>query len=344
MKRNRVLILLSIPLLVYACQTDDRSIYESGNLVPHTVERDTTLPAITVNNIRLHAEAYGPPDSTIVLCLHGGPGSDYRYMLPCSTLADQGYRVVFYDQMGAGLSQRMPKAHYEAYGSQLLNAYYDEISGVIAHYRTHPDQKVYLLGHSWGGMLATGFTGNRPNEVQGLVVCEPGGLVADDISHYIQTSQAFSIWGELSNDATYQDQFLTIKDENFLGENEDDHAILDYKAAIKAPRNEITNGHDSPIVPFWRYGILSTGALLEAGKKYGLDLSAGIGNYSTPVLFLYSGNNNVYTDSWAAHVSEPFQQVLLYKVNGVGHDGIVSDPYTWEHITQPRILQYFQSL
>ncbi len=52
--------------------------------------------------LMLHSEAYGHPDSTIIVCIHGGPGGDYRYMLNFKDLADYGYRVVFYDQIGSG--------------------------------------------------------------------------------------------------------------------------------------------------------------------------------------------------------------------------------------------------
>ena len=111
-----------------------------------------SLPAITVNGAMLHSEAFGPPDSTMVVCIHGGPGADYRYMLNAQDLADAGYRVVFYDQRGSGLSQRFPRKSYTDLGVGAVDLMYDELSGVIAHYRTHPDQKVFLLGHSWGAI------------------------------------------------------------------------------------------------------------------------------------------------------------------------------------------------
>ena len=62
---------------------------------------------------------------------------------------------------------------------------YDELSGVIAHYRTSPNQKVFLVGHSWGGMLATAYAGKHPNCNTGSGIGEPGGLKWDDVMEYM---------------------------------------------------------------------------------------------------------------------------------------------------------------
>ena len=53
-----------------------------GNLVPKTVEEDPSLPRIEVNGTTLHAEAFGDPSAPMVMMLHGGPGGDYRSLLP----------------------------------------------------------------------------------------------------------------------------------------------------------------------------------------------------------------------------------------------------------------------
>ena len=127
-------IILSI--ISFSC-SKEKYIDEPGNLVPKTVDQDATLPSILVNGALLHSQAFGPEDSTLIICIHGGPGGDYRYMLNCKTLATKGYRVVFYDQRGAGLSQRFPKSWYKSQGSDAINKiFYDELKGVIAHYKT----------------------------------------------------------------------------------------------------------------------------------------------------------------------------------------------------------------
>lgn len=308
---------------------------EPGNLVPLTVTEDTNLPAIEVNGARLHSEAFGPVDSTMVICIHGGPGADYRYMLNCMSLAAHGYRVIFYDQSGSGLSQRFDAVYYTSRGEAALDIMYDELAGVIEHYRTSPEQKVYLLGHSWGAMLASGFAGKYPEKVQGLIACEPGGLLWEDIITYVTESRSFSLWSELMNDATYIDQFING--------DADDHEVLDYKLSILAAENTITGEYNEED-GFWRSGAVVNSALFEVGNTYEVNLSEGLDNFHTPVLFIYSEYNLAYSDNWAEQISSAYQERTLFKVLGVGHSGIVQDTEAWNTITEPRILTYFEQL
>lgn len=336
MKMNFLfLTFLVISFTFFHC-AEERLIDEPGNLVPLTVDQDSRLPAIKVNNALLHSEAFGHPDSTLVICIHGGPGSDYRYMLNCKQLADYGFRVVFYDQLGSGLSQRFPRQYYLNRGAEALDLFYEELSGVIAHYRTSPAQKVYLLGHSWGGMLATGYTTRHPQAVQGMVVCEPGGLKWADINTYVSSSREFSLWSELFNNLTYKDQFLSAK--------KDQHNVLDYQAAILTSNNKNTADLDAAENGFWRLGAVISEAMFEVGKTYEPDLSKGIEQFKLPVLFFYSSLNKVYTTLWAERVSIVYPRVELIQVPGVGHSGIVSDRSAWEKTTLPAILNYFNTL
>ena len=327
-------LFLSAVLLLFSCT--DYELDKPGNLVPKTVDQNPSLPSITVNGAMLHSEAFGPADSTMIVCIHGGPGADYRYMLNCKDLADHGYRVVFYDQRGSGLSQRFPKASYTDLGLGALDVMYDELRGVIAHYRTNPGQKVFLLGHSWGGMLATGYTGMYPSEIRALVVCEPGGLKWEDTKKYLESVFSFDIWSEWMNDATYLDQFITGK--------EDEHEILDYKIGIILSKMETTG--DDRTVPgsFWRGGAVINSALSEIGEDHEPDFSKGIGNFNVPVLFFYCEKNEAYGDAWAQKISSAYNSAELFKVMGVGHDDIIKDKKAWKEQTLPKILTYFNSL
>ena len=203
MKRKTKLLIIAFFSFMYFSCKKEKLINEQGNLVPKTVIEDNNLPAITVNGIRLHSEAWGHPHNNLIVVIHGGPGGDYREMLNCKDLAEQGFRVIFYDQRGSGLSQRLSKSKYVDNGVSTLDTFYNELRGVINHYKKYSDQKVFLLGHSWGAMLATGFTGKYPELVDGLISSEPGGLIWEDVIEYIKESRDFNLFSETSNNATY---------------------------------------------------------------------------------------------------------------------------------------------
>lgn len=132
-----------------------------------TVEHDRSLPRVTLDGVTFHAEAHGPKDAPVVIVLHGGPGNDYRYLLHLKPLA-KVYRVVFYDQRGSGLSPRVPKAQLT------MKNMLEDVGRFVKHYGK--GKKVILIGHSWGGMLASAYTNEHPEKVSHLVLADPGIL------------------------------------------------------------------------------------------------------------------------------------------------------------------------
>ncbi len=328
--------------LLSACQKG-KYINETGNLVPKTVMEDLALPSINVNGAKLHAQAFGPEDSTLIICLHGGPGANFRYLLNCKSLADKGYRVVFYDQRGSGLSQRFPKEWYLNYGADAIDKTFDDdLNGIINHYKTKSNQKVILLGHSWGAMLATRYAGKYPNKINGLILGEPGGLKWDDVFKYVRNSRSFKLWSEALNDATYLDQFITG--------NENDHNILDYKMGQLSSSNTIIGdiksnlGVNGNYYKSGRDGAVISAAMFEIGKKYKPDFSEGISQFQPKVIFFYSGNNKAYPDSWAEKISSTYLNKKLIKVNAVGHSGMFDQIDTWTSFTEPKVIEYLKSL
>ena len=83
-KLNHIFLLSFCTILIASCT---KIIDELGNLVPKTVDQNSNLPSISVNNSMLHSEAYSHTDSTIIIFIHGGPEGDYRYLLNCKDLA-----------------------------------------------------------------------------------------------------------------------------------------------------------------------------------------------------------------------------------------------------------------
>ena len=309
--------------------TKERRIDSPGTLLPKTVIQDPSLPSITINGAKLHAEAFGSPDSPLLIILHGGPGCDYRYLLNCKAFANEGYRVVFFDQRGAGLSERFPASTYDN-----LDVAIEDVKAVIAHYRTSPGQKVFILGHSWGAMLASAFINAYPAAAQGLILGEPGGLVWKDVVEYMDRSNAFSFFSEDLNNAVYFEQFLSGK--------EDEHEILDYKSLLWASSEEGSLIGNEGRVPFWRNGGVSQKAYFETGERVKPDWTANLYKFTTKVLFIYSQNNKAYGIEHAKKVSAAYPNVQLFQTNDAGHD-MLTFPRGWNN-TYPAMLDYLNAL
>lgn len=322
-----VAILLSSGLM--GCEKE-LNIDAPGNLVPLTVDKNPALASISINDTQLHAETYGNPHDPMIVVLHGGPGSDYRYLLKCQEFASQGYFVVFYDQRGSGLSKRHPKNSYS------IEVMLDDLSAVMAYYRSSEDQKIFLLGHSWGGMLATAYINSYPGSIDGVIIAEPGGFTWDQTLAYVNRSLATSFFSETLNDALYFDQFISGK--------EDEHVILDYRfmlLAAAAEAEESPTGDKGPAI-FWRLGAVVQNALFEVADKEGFDWTTNLHQYETKVLFVYSERNKAYGLDHAQNVSAPYPNVELFQVEDSGHD-MISYPPGWEKF-YPKALTYFNTL
>ncbi len=214
-----------------------------------------------------------------------------------------------------------------------MQTFIDDLDALVTLFRFGPDQKVFLFGHSWGAMLATGYINQHPEKINGVILAEPGGLTWPQTEEYLSRSNKVKLFNEALNDALYPEQL-------FGGRSE--HEVLDYKASFfsayeNAPGNTI--GNAGPY-PFWRNGAVSFQTLNENAEKYGFDLSTNLAQYETKVLFLYSENNSAYGANWAETVSSPFGNVEIMMIENWGHEMLY---FGWADL-YPKALNYLNQL
>ncbi|CAM5761424.1 Proline iminopeptidase [Labrys miyagiensis] len=98
----------------------------------------------------------------VLLVLHGGPGVPCNYVLDAHLrYAEQGYRVVSWDQLGCGESDRPDDP-----ALWTVARYVEEVETVRAAYDA---RQVIVLGHSWGGTLALEYCLAYPQHVSAFV-------------------------------------------------------------------------------------------------------------------------------------------------------------------------------
>lgn len=102
-----------------------------------------------------------------VLLLHGKNFSGMYWEQTANDLSKEGYRVVMPDQVGFGKSSKPGNIQFTfQLLAQNTKAILDELK----------IEKVYVLGHSMGGMLATRFALMYPDTVEKLILENPIGL------------------------------------------------------------------------------------------------------------------------------------------------------------------------
>ena len=103
----------------------------------------------------------------IVMLLHGKNFSGFYWAQTAAVLAENGYRVIIPDQIGFGKSS---KPQHLQYSFQLLCQNTKAILDSLGI------QKIYLLAHSRGGMIASRFSLMYPDLVEKLILENPIGL------------------------------------------------------------------------------------------------------------------------------------------------------------------------
>lgn len=280
------LALLGFTVLALSCTKEEEHV-PSTDLVPQTVVEDPRLPRIEVNGAAFHCETFGHIGQPILVFLHGGPGHDYRSLISeagveeascypeerflegggLSQLQDS-YFCVFYDQRGAGLSQRFDKSDLS------LSLYLDDLYAITEHFlqlkagQTGVEEsQVSLFGWSYGGTLATAFVNRYPRRVNKVVLFDPGPCTREAWEMLKQ----FTYPEDVEERDSWLGEKLDVQD-GFLAQN---HHLADYYCP------ELS-------MPYWRQGAVAQQAILQAMASARFDFSPGLHAFGGSMLYLGS--------------------------------------------------------
>jgi len=108
----------------------------------------------------------GPPNGHTVVLLHGNNFAGFYFGGPIDALRKAGFRVVVPDQIGYGRSSK-PIMPY---------TFVDMARNTRLVLQSLKIERVMVVGHSMGGMLAARFATQYPGMVERLVLYNPIGL------------------------------------------------------------------------------------------------------------------------------------------------------------------------
>ncbi|PTQ13225.1 proline iminopeptidase [Sphingomonas oleivorans] len=116
---------------------------------------------------------HGDGPETLLLA-NGGPGLPCRYLRePHARLADGRFRVVAWDQLGCGASDRPDDSSLWTLERYVAEA--DQVRAAVGAERVH------FLGHSWGSWLGTEYCLTYPERVASYIIADG----ACDIPHLV---------------------------------------------------------------------------------------------------------------------------------------------------------------
>lgn len=289
--------------------------------VPKTVAQDPSIPHVTLGGVTFHAETFGDPANPLVIAIHGGPGSDYRGILPLQALSNQ-YFVAFYDQRGTGLSPRVDPADIT------LASMLADLDAIVNHYGA--GRPVNLVGHSWGAMLASAYLGQHPDKVDHAVLAEPGFLTAEMGNEWARATAVRWSPGLLYH-------LVKTKLESLHVRGPDDHAADDYFKYHMAGYQ----GRDNPWAGYrragdgpkegeaWRLGARAGAHLFRQGVdargKIVVGFIDGVERFTNKVLFIASEASLIGAEWQKRHLGL-FPSAELAVIPDSGHEMFLDNP------------------
>ena len=120
---------------------------------------------VDISGVRLFTRRIGTGPAVVVL--HGGPGAHHDYLLPQYDLLARGRMLVYYDQRGGGQS---PVGRDVPVG---WREHVSDLEGLREHWN---EERLTLLGYSWGGLLAVLYALHHPDRVARLALVCPAPL------------------------------------------------------------------------------------------------------------------------------------------------------------------------
>lgn len=145
MKNIYVFVLL---LFMISCSSNDS--YHVEGLVP-------------INGTELFINAFGEGDP--ILFVHGGPGLSHDYFLPQLATLSEEFNVIFYDQRVSGKSSANVSAD-----SVSFSIFVEDIEALREETGY---EKINILAHSWGSLIAVEYTIRYPEKVNKLILSNP---------------------------------------------------------------------------------------------------------------------------------------------------------------------------
>ena len=250
---------------------------------------------------------------TAMIVLHGGPDFDISYLLPELDRLSDTFHLIYYDQRGRGRSADYVKPEDVSLESEMA-----DLDEVREHFHL---ERVVLLGHSWGAVLALEYALRHPERVSRLVLMDPAPASAADINRFRQERvEKWPVLMELRK---------AITDTTAYKEGEPDAVVAYYRVHFK-PALARSEDYEKLILRMQarfieqgKEGILKSRAVEERlvnqtwASPNGYDLHPKLKGLNIPALVI-TGDHDFFPFA-AEHIAQAIPSARLVTLKDCGH-------------------------
>jgi proline iminopeptidase len=260
------------------------------------------------DGVELHYRTAGT--GTPVILLSGGPGMDVDYMTPVGEFLPDSYQRVFYEQRGTGRSKvRL------APETMTMQHVVEDLEALRVHLKR---DRLVLVGHSWGGMLAMAYAASHPDRVDRMVLIGSGGPTVEFLQWFTDNIRARLRSEDIEAEHYWEEAMKRGVDADKAG-LEGMRAITPGYFFERAKGLAFASGLPDGSMHQQVNGLL----IADLIKQY--DLRPGLRQLNRPVLIV-QGHQDPIGDKTAEDIHDAIKGSVLAYINQSGHFPWIEQP------------------
>lgn len=263
---------------------------------------------LQINGSEVYYKTIGEGDPLIIV--HGGPVLDHSYLLPHLGALAEDYQLIFYDQRAAGRSSIEVDL-----ATMSLEGFVEDIE--ILRRQLDLD-KINLLGHSWGGLIAMNYALKHDDKLNHLIL---SNSMAPSTIDWQEESIA------VAQKTTKEDQNkLNNLTSSGLLRTEDPSSAIEEMMMLSYRAHMFDKANMDKLKLFIPKDFMLRSQLYVSLNPdlASYDLYAELINVKTPTLIIF-GQIEPAVSLHAKRMAASFSDAELYVVKGAGHFPFVEE-------------------
>jgi proline iminopeptidase len=274
----------------------------------HTLSAQDFEGLKKINGTWLYVKIIGKGEPLLIV--HGGPGMNHSYFLPHLEKLAKKFRIVFYDQRASG------KSVIPSTDSLSLKFFVDDIEAIRQMLGV---EKINILGHSWGVILAVNYGISYPDKVKSMILCNPVPL-----SHEFDTEMANN-QNKKATGKDSTDRSIIMGSRDFKSANAESYRkilMLSFRNSFYKPSNYSKLNFDMPA----DYVAASKALYTGLGKDLGqYNFYESVKSFSFPVLVI-QGEVDAIPLAASTRTSHSIPKASLVIFKKSGHFVFIEEP------------------
>jgi proline iminopeptidase len=262
-----------------------------------------------INGVDLYIKTLG--NGNPIIFLHGGPGLNHSYFLPQVSGLAKDHKLIFFDQRASGRSATVQD-------STLMTL--DKMTEDIEEIRkTFAKEKIIIIAHSWGGLLAMKYAMKYPNNLRSLILVSSVSPKA----HEYESETAATVKSRMTREDSVARAAVLASEGFKAGKGEAYEKLL--KLAFK------TTFHDKALVDNLNLAIDDNFAIkrralfMLSNELSNYDLYPGLRSIKVPVLIVH-GESDATPKALSQSIASTISNSNLVIMKNAGHFPFVEQP------------------